>query len=164
MTNEAIITKSSAITAALSSFLAPRATVETKTDAKASSNVASNSATRTGSKTATPVLMFVSETARRLDSQFLAQAEQAKRMAKQDAPTNVMIDITHSHYCKHCDRSYTCKSNPCLINGYDISKLHKCNEAKVYRKRMVIMLSAGDKPKCKYNCDRECYHPGKIII
>lgn len=77
-----------------------------------------------------------------------------------------MISLSHSHFCKHCDRTFICKSTPCLIpgdeRGYDISRLHKCSEAKKYRLRMALML--GDKPKCKYGCDsdRKCNHPAEV--
>jgi hypothetical protein len=82
-----------------------------------------------------------------------------------------LIALTHSHYCKHCNNTFTCKSSPCIIPGdtvkdgkdkpkypnYDISKIHPCREGKQARKRMAIML--GDKPTCIYGCDKNCNHP-----
>ena len=84
---------------------------------------------------------------------------------------NQSSGVLHSHYCSHCNHTFTCRSNPCLIPGkplkigdskpmypnYDISKLHKCNEATKYRKMIAAML--GDKSKCNYGCTKDCSHP-----
>lgn len=70
--------------------------------------------------------------------------------------------LHHNHYCKHCDRNFTCKLESRCLLEFDISKLHKCDEAKTYRKRMAIMLSNdSDQAPCAYNCSRACNHPAK---
>jgi hypothetical protein len=86
------------------------------------------------------------------------------------AATAELKCLTHNHFCKHCNRTFTCHSNPCLIPGdgikigkdkpkfpnYDISKIHQCQQGKVNRKRMAVML--GDTAKCLYGCDKPCNH------
>lgn len=69
--------------------------------------------------------------------------------------------LHHNHYCKHCDRNFsTCQLDARCLLPYDISKLHKCMEAKKYRKRMAIMLSSEqDAAPCAYGCSRPCNHP-----
>ena len=150
----------SAINAALSAFLAPKATnqaLATGSDAKALRKPASASKRESGTQVKVRRNAPVSDFARRVQTALAEQVTQTERLSAMPASEAKLINVTHSHYCKHCNRSYTCKSNPCLIGSYDISKLHKCIEAMEYRKRMAIMLSY--EPICKHNCKRLCNHP-----
>ena len=106
----------------------------------------------------------------------VANRQAASGAGETKAINTIGKGVSHSHYCSHCNRTFTCHSNPCIIPGkpikigndkpkhfnYDISSIHKCDEAKLYRKRMITML--GDKPKCKYNCDKDCNHDYKAEI
>jgi len=68
--------------------------------------------------------------------------------------------LHHNHYCKHCDRNFTCKLDDKCLLDWDISKLHKCQTALIYRKRMAMMLSSEqDAAPCAYGCSRLCSHP-----
>ena len=76
------------------------------------------------------------------------------------------LDLTemlhHNHYCRHCDRNFTCQLDAKCLLEFDISKLHKCLEGLKYRKRMAIMLSSEqDTAPCAYGCSRVCSHPQK---
>ena len=152
--------QSSAVTSALSAFLAPPTAVRVatpETHGKAPASFASERERKTGTPTKVTRREVVSVAAIARERHFHEQAAQAERIAAGEPVADRLICLTHSHLCQRCNRSYQCKSNPCLIPEYDISRLHKCQESLAYRKRMAIMLSY--EPSCKYGCKRECNHP-----
>jgi hypothetical protein len=68
--------------------------------------------------------------------------------------------LHHSHYCQHCDRTLTCpiETARCLLGGYDISKLHQCEQAERYRKAMRNAMR-DNASGCKYGCFKlPCTH------
>jgi len=67
--------------------------------------------------------------------------------------------LHHNHYCKHCDRNFTCRLEAKCLLEFDVSKLHKCQDGLKYRKRMAIMLSNDTGAPCAYGCSRACSHP-----
>lgn len=69
--------------------------------------------------------------------------------------------LTHSHFCKHCDHTWSCVDDPCLLDFVDMRyevKNHGCEEQKDYKKKMGRMLRGAGAP-CIYNCSRPCSHP-----
>ena len=68
--------------------------------------------------------------------------------------------LTHSHFCKYCDTTWSCVGEEpygCLLEGYEIRN-HGCEEREAYRKKMANLLRAAS-GKCKYGCSRPCSHP-----
>jgi len=53
--------------------------------------------------------------------------------------------MTHIHFCKHCDITWSCQQVECTLPvcGYRFTtvKNHGCEEQKEFSKRMAIMLS-----------------------
>lgn len=68
------------------------------------------------------------------------------------------MPVTHSHYCKHCERTYSCKLGlDCLLPGYDISKIHNCGERERYARQIARIVA--DYPACPYKCEKlPCVH------
>lgn len=66
--------------------------------------------------------------------------------------------LTHSHFCQHCNRSFTCHaSSDCVLPGYDISKIHQCGEAEKHR--LLIRRLLQDLPSCSRGCTHlPCVH------
>lgn len=78
------------------------------------------------------------------------------------------MSITHTHYCKHCDRTFSHTDELALddrpviartcVEMRDISKIHACDEAMAYRKAVAIRMSMSDKG-CIMHCGKEgCSH------
>lgn len=55
------------------------------------------------------------------------------------------MPLSHSHYCKHCDRTFTCRR----LCGFDrdISKVHDCDDRKRYVKAMAKAMSHAGCPQ-----------------
>ena len=66
--------------------------------------------------------------------------------------------LTHSHFCQHCNRSFTCRAaSDCVLPGYDISRVHQCGEAERYR--LLIRRLLQDLPSCSRGCAHlPCMH------
>ncbi len=72
------------------------------------------------------------------------------------------MPLTHSHFCKHCDKTWSCIDDPCLLEfvdgkGYEV-RYHGCAEQLEYKKKMGRMLRGAGK-RCIYNCTGPCHHP-----
>jgi len=64
--------------------------------------------------------------------------------------------VTHVHYCKHCDSTCSCKLPNCIFD-YEISKYHDCGEHEVSNRKFKRSLS--DYESCKFGCKTlPCIH------
>jgi hypothetical protein len=61
--------------------------------------------------------------------------------------------MTHSHFCKHCDSTWSCTEYICS-GEYDVK--HECGERERDNRRLVRMLRGSI---CKYKCSSKCSHP-----